>query len=256
MTASASGTIICDALAVGRLATCRRCRSGRANKGGDRPVREARVFPAVATSEVDDLRFKAAASGVGSPSCLISEPAGPTRVTFVGQGTVLIEMDGVRILTDPVLKRWSGRCDATASCPRRRSGATSTVVLISHLASRSPRHPVAEAAAQVGHPHRARRMSAARSTGSVSRRSRDASRHGRCTSAPSRCRLCTPATRGGAGSSRCRPSRWASSCTVRRPCYFAGDTGLFDGMEDLHERIDLALLPIETWGVRPPEDAI
>jgi L-ascorbate metabolism protein UlaG (beta-lactamase superfamily) len=35
--------------------------------------------------------------------------------------------------------------------------------------------------------------------------------------------------------------------------YFAGDTGLFDGMDDLHERIDLALLPIETWGVRPPE---
>ena len=35
--------------------------------------------------------------------------------------------------------------------------------------------------------------------------------------------------------------------------YFAGDTALFDGMEDLHERIDVALLPIETWGVRPPE---
>ena len=35
--------------------------------------------------------------------------------------------------------------------------------------------------------------------------------------------------------------------------YFAGDTGLFDGMDELHERIDVALLPIETWGVRPPE---
>ncbi len=35
--------------------------------------------------------------------------------------------------------------------------------------------------------------------------------------------------------------------------YFAGDTGLFDGMDDLHARIDVALLPIETWGVRPPE---
>jgi L-ascorbate metabolism protein UlaG (beta-lactamase superfamily) len=35
--------------------------------------------------------------------------------------------------------------------------------------------------------------------------------------------------------------------------YFAGDTGLFDGMDNLHARIDVALLPIETWGVRPPE---
>ncbi len=32
----------------------------------------------------------------------------PTRVTYVGHGTVLVEMDGVRILTDPSLKRWTG----------------------------------------------------------------------------------------------------------------------------------------------------
>ena len=31
----------------------------------------------------------------------------PTRVTYVGHGTVLIEMDGVRILTDPSLRRWA-----------------------------------------------------------------------------------------------------------------------------------------------------
>ena len=35
--------------------------------------------------------------------------------------------------------------------------------------------------------------------------------------------------------------------------YFAGDTAFFDGMENLHERIDIALLPIETWGARVPE---
>jgi L-ascorbate metabolism protein UlaG (beta-lactamase superfamily) len=35
--------------------------------------------------------------------------------------------------------------------------------------------------------------------------------------------------------------------------YFAGDTGLFEGMDELHERIDVALLPIETWGMRPSE---
>jgi len=30
------------------------------------------------------------------------------RLTYVGHGTVLIEMDGVRLLADPVLRRWIG----------------------------------------------------------------------------------------------------------------------------------------------------
>jgi L-ascorbate metabolism protein UlaG (beta-lactamase superfamily) len=35
--------------------------------------------------------------------------------------------------------------------------------------------------------------------------------------------------------------------------YFAGDTDLIDEMNDLHGRIDVALLPISGWGPRVPE---
>ncbi len=33
--------------------------------------------------------------------------------------------------------------------------------------------------------------------------------------------------------------------------YFAGDTGEFGGMRELHGRVDLALLPIGRWGPQP-----
>ena len=36
--------------------------------------------------------------------------------------------------------------------------------------------------------------------------------------------------------------------------YFAGDTGLFDGLADLGGGIDVALLPIWGWGLRLPDD--
>ena len=36
--------------------------------------------------------------------------------------------------------------------------------------------------------------------------------------------------------------------------YFAGDTGLFSDMDEIGERLDLALLPISGWGLTLPED--
>src|SRR5918994_4180154 len=57
------------------------------------------------------------------------------RVTYVGHATVLLELDGVRLITDPVLRSWVG--------PLRRQGAPPAhgivddvdAVLISHLHS-------------------------------------------------------------------------------------------------------------------------
>ena len=39
-----------------------------------------------------------------------------------------------------------------------------------------------------------------------------------------------------------------------RKLYFAGDTGFFDGLADLSGGIDVALLPIWGWGLRLPDD--
>ena len=55
-----------------------------------------------------------------------AQPAGETSVTYIGQGTVLIEMDGLRILTDPVLKRWVGPLRRYGDLPDPACGTTST----------------------------------------------------------------------------------------------------------------------------------
>ena len=71
-------------------------------------------------------------------------------MTYVGQGTVLIEMDGLRILTDPVLKRWMGPLRRYGELPDPGVRHHIDVVLISHLHLDHLDTPFAQAAAQVG----------------------------------------------------------------------------------------------------------
>ena len=55
-------------------------------------------------------------------------------LTWVGHATVLVEIDGVRLLTDPVLRRRVGPCAATAPLPDAAAdGSDVDAVLISHL---------------------------------------------------------------------------------------------------------------------------
>ena len=77
---------------------------------------------------------------------------------------------------------------------------------------------------------------------------RDRGRRSASTSAASTSRPCRPST-PGSGRRSGRPRRRSGSC-VRgsRTVYFAGDTDLFDGMAELGEPIDLALLPVWGWG--------
>jgi L-ascorbate metabolism protein UlaG (beta-lactamase superfamily) len=178
--------------------------------------------------------------------------AGQTRVTYVGQGTVLIEMDGMRILTDPVLKRWVGPLRRYGDLPDASVRRHIDVILISHLhldhLDTSSLKLLPKSAVVIGPPHMGRTVSQIGFKTVVETR-RDTSLHF-----------------GGvevmAVHARHTRRRWVVSPPTEplgfivhgsSTVYFAGDTGLFDGMDDLHERIDVALLPIETWGVRPPE---
>ena len=54
------------------------------------------------------------------------------RVTLLGHSTILIEMDGVRVLTDPLLRARVGPLTRTSSPPRPEHWADPDVVLISH----------------------------------------------------------------------------------------------------------------------------
>jgi L-ascorbate metabolism protein UlaG (beta-lactamase superfamily) len=173
-------------------------------------------------------------------------------VTYVGQATVLIEMDGMRILTDPILKRWVGPLRRYGDLPDPTIHHGIDVVLISHqhLDHLDPTslRLLPKSAVVIGPPLTGRTV---RRVGfkTVVETRRDTALH-------------LGDVEIIAVHARHTRRRWILSSPTEplgfivhgsSTIYFAGDTGLFDGMEDLHERIDLALLPIETWGVRPPE---
>jgi len=178
--------------------------------------------------------------------------AEPTKVTYVGHGTVLIEMDGVRILTDPALKRWTGALRRYGPLPAASTAHHLDAVLISHLHLDHLDTPslkmVSKSAIVIGPPLVGRTIHKVGFKTVIETR-RDTvlhvgdvdviAVHAKHTK---RRWVLTPPTEPLGFIIR-------GSTTI----YFAGDTALFEGMENLHDRIDVALLPIETWGVRPPE---
>lgn len=168
------------------------------------------------------------------------------RITWLGHASVLLELDGVRLLTDPVLGRRVGPLVRVGGAPVEASelGRIDSV-LLSHLHG--------------DHAH----------VGSLRR-----------LGAP----VIAPSGAGdwlrGAGVSDVRELSSGASVDVsgvrvaatpalhddrRRPfgthadpmgfvvrgslgVYFAGDTDLFDGMADLRGKVDVALLPVWGWG--------
>jgi L-ascorbate metabolism protein UlaG (beta-lactamase superfamily) len=170
------------------------------------------------------------------------------RITFVGHSTVLIELDGVRILTDPLLRRRFVHVSRRVPPvdPARFAGAD--VVLVSHIhhdhldpASLRKLGPIGT----VVLPRGARRLLRRVDAGDVQEvvegdKVSIAGLEIQATHAdhrPGRIRHRGPASMGFtiAGSKR---------------LYFAGDTDLFAGMRDLAGGLDVAFLPIAGWGSR------
>lgn len=169
------------------------------------------------------------------------------RLTYIGHATVLIELDGVRILTDPLLRERVGplRRHGPAPPSGEALGAIDAV-LISHA-----------------HPDHFDRASLRRVGGDptvvVPRGlARGAARAGRLVEEVAvndsievgRVRVTAVPARHG---------RWPVHAAARplgyliegsRGVYFAGDTALFAGMAGLSGRVDVALLPVGRWG--PP----
>ncbi len=170
------------------------------------------------------------------------------RVTFVGHATVLVEIDGVRLLTDPVLRSRIGPLRRHGSPPDPRLTEGVDAVLISHL-----HHDHADVPSL-------RRLSrtvpvlAAPGAGDFLDRlgfsdvrelaPGDASDIGgvRVTA--------TEADHPPSGRRFERASRAVGfELAGQRRIYFAGDTDLFEGMEAIGGgELDLALLPIWGWG--------
>lgn len=168
-------------------------------------------------------------------------------VTYVGHATVLIEIGGTRLLSDPLLRHRLGPLVRHGSPPAPEATRNLDAVLISHL-----HHDHADLASlhRIGRdvpmlvPPGSRRFFERHGFGSVSELAPgEASPVGATT--------VTAVEAVHPGGHR----RFARGCEAigflirgRSHVYFAGDTDLFPGMSGLDPALDLALLPIWGWG--------
>jgi L-ascorbate metabolism protein UlaG (beta-lactamase superfamily) len=178
-------------------------------------------------------------------------PAGASqdRIVFLGHSTVLIELDGVRVLTDPLLRGRVVLLRRQVAAIDRSMSTDPAAVLISHLhydhldlpslrdlgrdtplivpagASAWLRRRGFTTVTELG-------VGATASVGTLAVTAVPARHDGRRHPAGARAAALGYLIRG------------------ERTVYFAGDTELFDGMSDLAPRLDLALLPVAGWAPR------
>lgn len=175
------------------------------------------------------------------------------RITFVGHATVLVELDGVRLLTDPVLRTRLGPLRRHGPVPAPESFGRLDAVLVSHA------HP----------DHLDRRTIRALDAAAVVVPAGLGAAVLRATPDVEVVELRVPesASIGGVQITavRARHWRWPAAPRVAAigyliegsaAVYFAGDTGFFPALAELHGRVDVALLPIGRWGPHPGPDRL
>lgn len=170
---------------------------------------------------------------------------GACRVAWWGHSTVAVELDGARLLTDPVLTNRAGHLTRKAG-PAPQAGAYDAV-LISHmhldhlhlpsLRRVAPRHVI-------GPPGLASLLSGAGIDRVTEVEPSDEVTVGDITV------RAVPADHEGRRTPWSQPVPALGFVIIgSRRVYFAGDTGLFEGMRAIgRPGIDVALLPIWGWG--------
>jgi L-ascorbate metabolism protein UlaG (beta-lactamase superfamily) len=176
---------------------------------------------------------------------------GALRITWVGHSTVLLELDGVRLLTDPVLRTRLAHLRRVGAKVDARSVADVDAALVSHLHYDHLDVPSllrlgrsVQVVLPAGSTRLLRRRGFTRITqlgvgeeldiGAVTVAATRAEHDGRRTPFG----LDRPAV--------------GYLVTGSARIWFAGDTDLFDGMSELAPGLDVALLPIAGWGARLP----
>jgi L-ascorbate metabolism protein UlaG (beta-lactamase superfamily) len=168
-------------------------------------------------------------------------------ITWLGHASVIVEIDGVRMITDPVLRSRIGPLVRIA--PNASDPGTVDCVLLSHLHADHTDVPTLRALERSGPvlaPYPAREWLTRMGLRNI--------------------RELHPGDGTAVGGLRIEavpavhdPRRWpfgpAASpigYVIRgsRVVYFAGDTDLFAGMGELRGAVDLALLPVWGWGAR------
>jgi L-ascorbate metabolism protein UlaG (beta-lactamase superfamily) len=183
-------------------------------------------------------------------------------LTFVGHSTVLFEMEGVRLLTDPLLRRRIGVLIRRSPVPAAALYHDLDAVLISHA------HLDHLDVPSLRLIDRRTPVVAPRGLGALLRRlgfvplemdAGDVVEVGppRAAGAPGAARVrvrAVPADHAGARhplAAEAPALGYIVEGGLR--AYFAGDTGLYDGMRELAP-LDVAVLPVGGWGPRLPSD--
>jgi L-ascorbate metabolism protein UlaG (beta-lactamase superfamily) len=169
------------------------------------------------------------------------------RVTYVGHATVLAELDGTRLITDPVLRARIGPLRRRGAPPAPTVAADLDAVLVSHL---HHDHADLPSLRQIG---RGVPMLVPPGAGELFERWGFAVVSELAPGESTRVGAVTvTAVEAKHSGKRFRYAGEAQAVGFllegRRRVYFAGDTDLFDGMEALGGGLDLALLPIWGWG--------
>jgi L-ascorbate metabolism protein UlaG (beta-lactamase superfamily) len=175
----------------------------------------------------------------------VSAPA--ERLTWIGHATVLLEIGGARLLTDPLLRDRVGHLRRQSATPAADASEAIDGVLVSHLhldhldvasLRRLPRDVAVLVPAGAG--TLLRRLGFAHTT---------ELRPGESVEVGGAAVRAVPAIHDG----RRHPLAPLADAigfvvTGRHSVYFAGDTDLYDGMGELAGTLDAALLPVWGWG--------
>jgi L-ascorbate metabolism protein UlaG (beta-lactamase superfamily) len=174
-------------------------------------------------------------------------PVSPLWITYYGHATLLIEMDGVRLLTDPLLRRRLLHLRRTNPAPEIAQLGQVDAILISHL---HRDHLDLPSLARFG---RETRLIVPLGAGNLLRKRGFVNITELLPADTISLRevnlLATPARHSGSRPpfghrAECLGFLVQGSASV----YFAGDTDLFPEMADLAKGIDVALVPVWGWG--------
>jgi L-ascorbate metabolism protein UlaG (beta-lactamase superfamily) len=166
----------------------------------------------------------------------------------VGHATVLLELGGVRLLTDPVLRPGFAHIKRHAAPPAPDVTERIDAVLVSHL------HLDHLDLGSLGSFARELRLLVPRGSGAFLRGKgfpyAEELAPGESRSVDGVEVVATPAIHDGRRWPLTRTRAAAIGFVVRgaRSIYFAGDTDLFESMAGLEPDLDLALLPVWGWG--------
>ena len=172
-------------------------------------------------------------------------PRGPGRVTWLGHASVLLDLDGVRLLTDPLLTGRVAHLRRRVPAPAAPAGVD--VILLSHLHRDHVHLPslrlVAGGALVLAPVGAARLLARCGAAAVIELAEEEQTRLGHLV-----VRAVHAEHDGGRGPGSPPGAALGYVVSGSQSVYFAGDTDLFPGMEGLAPSLDVALLPIWGWG--------